>query len=62
MVPPPREGLKAVNQLGGDGRPRHLYLAIASERDYATVYPGDKPENTVEAGFYAAWCAGGRAA
>lgn len=57
MVPPPREGLKAVIQLGGDGQPRHLYLAVASERDYATVYPDDKPENTIEAGFFAAWCA-----
>jgi hypothetical protein len=57
MVPPPREGLKAVIQLGGDGRPRHLYLAVASERDYASVYPDDKPENTIEAGFFAAWCA-----
>jgi hypothetical protein len=57
MVPPPREGLKAVVQLGDDGRPRHLYLAVDSERDYASVYPDDKPQNTVEAGFFAAWCA-----
>jgi len=57
MVPPPREGLKAIIQLGKDGRPQHLYLAVASERDYVTVYPDDKPENTIEAGFFAAWCA-----
>jgi hypothetical protein len=57
MVPPPREGLRTTIQLGNDGRPRHLYLAVASERDYATVYPDDKPANTIEAGFFAAWCA-----
>jgi hypothetical protein len=56
-LPPPREGLKAIVELGGDGRPRHLYLGIAQERAYATIYPDDKPEHNIEAGFFAAWCA-----
>ncbi|MCP4620548.1 MAG: hypothetical protein GY844_29435 [Bradyrhizobium sp.] len=56
-LPPPRGGLKAVVELASDGRPRHLYLAVDSERAYATVYPGAKREHTVEAGFFAAWCA-----
>jgi len=56
-LPPPRDGLKAIAELAGDGRPRHLYLAVVSERAYATIYPGDKPEHTVEAGFFSAWCA-----
>jgi len=55
-LPPPRDGLKADVELASDGRPRHLYLAVVSERAYATIYPGDKTENTVEAGFFAAWC------
>lgn len=57
MLPPPREGLKAVAELASDGRPRHLYLAVESERAYASVYPDAKGEHTVEAGFFAAWCA-----
>jgi hypothetical protein len=56
-LPPPRDGLKAIAELASDGRPRHLYLAVVSERDYATIYPDDKADNTVEAGFFAAWCA-----
>ena len=27
------------------------------ERAYATIYPDDKADNTVEASFFAAWCA-----
>jgi hypothetical protein len=56
-LPPPRAGLKAVAELASDGRPRHLYLAVDSERAYASVYPDAKPAHTVEAGFFAAWCA-----
>jgi hypothetical protein len=57
MLPPPRGGLKAVAELASDGRPRHLYLAVESERAYASVYPDAKRAHTVEAGFFAAWCA-----
>jgi hypothetical protein len=57
MLPPPREGLKATVELGSDGRPRHLYLAIMPERDYATIHPGSRQEHNVENGFFAAWCA-----
>jgi len=56
-LPPSRAGLKAIAELASDGRPRHLYLAIESERAYASVYPDAKSEHTVEAGFFAAWCA-----
>jgi hypothetical protein len=56
-LPPPRQGLKAVVELASDGRPRHLYLAVDSERAYASIYPDAKPVHTVEAGFFAAWCA-----
>ena len=49
--------MRAVAELAGDGRPRHLYLAVGSERAYASVYPDAKGEHTVEAGFFATWCA-----
>ncbi|KRR18194.1 hypothetical protein CQ14_25045 [Bradyrhizobium lablabi] len=56
-LPQPREGLRAIVELGSDGRPRHLYLGVIQERAYATIYPDDKPEHRVEDGFFAAWCA-----
>lgn len=56
-LPPPREGLSASVELNDDGRPWHLLLGVAQERDYATIRPGSRPEHTVENGFFAAWCA-----
>jgi hypothetical protein len=56
-LPPPREGLTASAELADEGRPRHLLLGVAQERDYATIYPDSKPEAKVEDGFFAAWCA-----
>src|SRR5262245_6322032 len=56
-LPPPREGLSASVELNKEGRPRHLLLAVAQERDYATIHPDSRPEHTVEDGFFAAWCA-----
>jgi hypothetical protein len=56
-LPPPREGLSASVELNDDGRPKHLFLSVTQERDYATIYPETRPEHTVESGFFAAWCA-----
>ena len=50
-LPPPRDGLSASVELNGDGRPRHLLLAIAQERDYATIHPGSQSEHNIENGF-----------
>jgi hypothetical protein len=55
-LPPPREGLRFIAELGGDGRPRHLYLGVTQERAYVTIFPDDKPEHSVEGSFFAAWC------
>ena len=56
-LPPPREDLSASVELNHDGRPKHLFLSVAQERDYATIYPDSRPEHTIEGGFFAAWCA-----
>ena len=56
-LPPPRDGLVASAELDDDGRPAHLLIRVAVEREYAAVEPGSRPENSVEAGFFAAWCA-----
>jgi hypothetical protein len=56
-LPPPREGLSASVELSDEGRPRHLLLGVAQERDYATTHPDSKPEHKVEDGFFAGWCA-----
>jgi hypothetical protein len=56
VLPPPHEGLKATVELGSDARPRHLYLAVMLERDYATIHPGSRREDNVENGFFAGWC------
>jgi hypothetical protein len=56
-LPPPREGLSASVEFNDDGRPKHLFLSVAQERDYATIYPETRPEHTVEGGFFATWCA-----
>lgn len=56
-LPAPRQGLMATATLGDDGRPRLLYLAVTEERRYATRFPESLPENCVEDGFFATWCA-----
>jgi hypothetical protein len=56
-LPSPREGLSASVELSDEGRPRHLLLGVAQERDYATTHPDSKPEHKVEDGFFAGWCA-----
>jgi hypothetical protein len=56
-LPPPRAGLFASSELADHGRPAHLLVGVAVEREYATIYPGSKPEHSVESGFFAAWCA-----
>jgi hypothetical protein len=56
-LPPPRDGLSATVELNNEGRPRHLLLGVAQERDYLTIHPDSRPEHTIEDGFFAAWCA-----
>jgi hypothetical protein len=56
-LPPPREGLKATVELGSNGRPGHLYVAVIQERDYATIDPGSRYEHNIELGLFAGWCA-----
>ena len=51
-LPPPREGLSASVELSDEGRPRHLLLGVAQERDYATAVPDSKPEHKVEDDFF----------
>jgi hypothetical protein len=49
--------LTAKTVLGSDGLPAHLIFAIRQEWHYATIFPESKPENCVEDGFLATWCA-----
>ncbi len=56
-LPPPRDGLFASAELNEDGRPAHLLMGVAVERQYATIFAESRPEHNVEKGFFAAWCA-----
>lgn len=56
-LPLPREGLRATVELGSDGQPSHLYVAVIQERDYATIDPGSRGEHDIELGLFAGWCA-----
>jgi len=47
-LPAPGEGLRAKVSMNSDGLPKHMLLGVDEEETYATIYPGSKPEHSVE--------------
>jgi len=57
QLPPPREGLTLMAQLGKDARVSQLYCAVAREREFVSAFPDTPPEMHVEDSFFVAWAA-----